>query len=364
LDVQNAKQLYNGLATLIEVHGRVKGLQPDISSLVPSLTMSTSSVTVRSVFYGSRYFRVFLVALLCPALHWPVASAYASQPLNVVVTLPVLKDWAQQIGGPHVSVTSLMTGYENEHTYSPKPSDLVAVRKAQVLIEVGAGLEVWVSTLVKNAGNPRLLIVTASRGIDLLEDHGDAAGMPAGAGSPHSHGNPHVWLDPDGASVMVRHIADAFIATDPAHREQYEGNAVAYLTQLRQTSEALRLRLETVSDRRIVVHHPAWPYFARYFGFIIAGTLLTQPGAEPSARRIQAMVVTIKQAGIRVIVSEAQLNQKLPQMLSRETGAHIVVLTTLPGALPGTETYLDMLRYNVLQLADALERPTERRSHP
>jgi ABC-type Zn uptake system ZnuABC Zn-binding protein ZnuA len=76
------------------------------------------------------------------------------------------------------------------------------------------------------------------------------------------------------------------------------------------------------------------------------------------------MVMTIKQAGIRVIVSEAQLNQKLPQVLARETGARVVVLTTLPGALPGTETYLDMLRYNVLQLADALEKPTERGPHP
>ena len=328
--------------------------------------MPRSSVTVRSVFHSPRYFLFFFLVLLCPALHWAVAPAYGSQPLNVVVTLPVLKDWAQQIGGPHVGVTSLMTGYESEHTYSPKPSDLVAVRKAQILIEVGAGLEVWVSTLVKNAGNPRLQTVTASRGIELLEDHDDAPGMQAGAGSPHSHshGNPHVWLDPDGASVMVRRIADAFIAADPAHREQYEANAATYLSQLHRTGDALRLRLETVSDRRIVVHHPAWPYFARYFGLIVAGTLLTQPGAEPSARRIQAMVTTIKQAGIRVIVSEAQLNQKLPQVLARETGARVVVLTTLPGALPGTETYLDMLRYNVIQLADALEKPTERGSHP
>ncbi|HET6674489.1 MAG TPA: metal ABC transporter substrate-binding protein [Nitrospiraceae bacterium] len=318
------------------------------------------------MFYCLRYWCVCFVAIFYPALHGAVAPAYGSQPLNVVVTLPVLKDWAQQIGGPHVGVTSLMTGYESEHTYSPKPSDLVAVRKAQVLIEVGAGLEVWVSTLVKNAGNPRLLIVTASRGIELLEDHDDVAGMSPGAGSAHSHshGNPHVWLDPNGASVMIRHIADAFIATDPAHREQYQENATAYLSELGRTSEALRRRLAAVSDRRIVVHHPAWPYFARYFGFAIAGTLLMQPGAEPSARRLQAMVVTIKQTGIRVIVSEAQLNQKLPQLLARETGARVVRLTTLPGALPGTETYLDMLRYNVLQLAEALEKPAERASRP
>jgi ABC-type Zn uptake system ZnuABC Zn-binding protein ZnuA len=285
-----------------------------------------------------------------------VPPVHGAPPLNVVVTLPVLKDWAQEIGSPYVAVTSLLTGYESEHTYSPKPSDLIAIRKAHVLIEVGAGLEIWVAALVKNAGNPRLRTVTASRDIELISDQEDGDSKPAGGGShAHSHGNPHVWLDPHGASVMVRHITDAFVATDPAHREHYHANAVAYLGRLEQVSQALRLRLQPVADRRIVVHHPAWPYFARYFGLAIAGTLLTQPGAEPSARRIQAMVSTIRQAGIKVIVSEAQLNQKLPQMLARETGARVVLLTTLPGALPGTETYLDMLRYNVLQLAEALE---------
>lgn len=291
--------------------------------------------------------------------------AHGASPLNVVVTLPVLKDWAQQIGGPHVTVTSLMTGYESEHTYSPKPSDLLAVRKAHVLIEVGAGLEVWVSTLVKNAGNPRLLTVTTSKGIELIDDQDDVAGKPVGdRAHAHAHGNPHVWLDPQGASTMVGHITDAFITADPDHREDYQANAAAYLAELDLVSEVLRLRLQTVPDRRMVVHHPAWPYFARYFGFVIEGTLLTQPGAEPSARRIQAMVVKIRQDGLKVIVSEAQLNQKLPQVLARETGARVVVLTTLPGAIPGTETYLDMLRYNVLQLADALEKPTGSRSHP
>lgn len=330
------------------------------------MTLPKSSVTVRSVFYQLRGICLIIAAIVSPLVDLVAAPALGASPLHVVVTLPVLKDWAQQIGGPHVAVTSLMTGYESEHTYSPKPSDLTAVRKAQVLIQVGAGLEVWVSTLVKNAGNPQLLTITASEGIALIEDQEGGTGKPAGGPMSHSHahGNPHVWLDPNGASTMVRRITDAFIAVDPAHRPDYEAKTAAYLSQLDQTGAALRLRLQGVPDRRVVVHHPAWPYFARYFGFVIAGTLLTQPGAEPSARRIQALVDTIKQTGIKVIVSEAQLNQKLPQMLARETGARVVRLTTLPGALAGTETYLDMLRYNVLQLAEALEQPAERASHP
>src|SRR5262250_69553 len=103
-------------------------------------------------------------------------TAAPPEPLNIVVTIPVLKDLTEQVGGRYVRVTSLLSGYENEHTYSPKPSDLVAVRKARLLFEVGIGLEVWVSSLVKNAGSASLMIVTTSKGIGLLRDRPDRAG--------------------------------------------------------------------------------------------------------------------------------------------------------------------------------------------
>src|SRR5262245_26239424 len=118
-----------------------------------------------------------------------VASAFP-EPLNVVVTIPVLRDLVEQVGGPYVRVTSLLKGYENEHTYSPKPSDLIAVRNAQLLFEVGLGLEVWVAKLVKSAGQPSLAVITTSKGIALMPDHHEKH-----AADPHAHGNPHVWMD-------------------------------------------------------------------------------------------------------------------------------------------------------------------------
>lgn len=298
-----------------------------------------------------------LFTLTAGPFHWSlsatVPSASAAEPLNVVVTLPVLKDWAQQIGGSHVHVTSLMTGYESEHTYSPKPSDLVAVRKATLLLEVGAGLEVWVSSLVKNAGNATLQVVTTSKGIELIQDRVD----PAEATRAHHHpaGNPHVWLDPEAAATMVQHISDAMTRADPAHATNYLANTAAYLQALARVHQESLARLQKVPSRTVIVHHPAWPYFARRYELEVGGTILMQPGGEPSARHLHTLIETIKRNHIRVILSEVQLNQKIPQLLARETGARIAVLTTLPGGLPGTETYLDMLRYNVLQLAQALE---------
>ena len=275
---------------------------------------------------------------------------HASEPLHVVVTIPVLKDFADQVGGPYVRVVSLLSGTENEHTYSPRPSDLVAVRQARVFIQVGMGLEVWVGALVRNAGNPRLLVVTASEPI--ARKAGSAPGADLHG---HGGGNPHVWLDPENAKIMVGQIAAVFAESDPAHANEYRLNHDRYVHEIDALEAELAGRLQRVTDRRIVVHHPAWPYFAERFGFDIAGEIITQSGAEPSARHMQALIRTIREGGIRVIVSEPQLNQKLPQMLARETGARLVVLTAMPGGLPGTATYLDMLRYNVTELAEALE---------
>ena len=298
----------------------------------------------RAVLFG-------LCFLIPPGLGW---AASAEEPLNVVVTIPVLKDLAEQVGGQHVRVTSLLSGYENEHTYSPKPSDLIAVRKARLLFEVGLGLEVWVAALVKNAGSPSLTVITTSKGIGLVRDGHPPVGDHSGS-EDKERGNPHIWLDPENAVMMMRHISEALIQVDPIHAQEYRKNQASYLKRLDQLRAELSKRVHGLIDRRFIAHHPAWPYFARRFGFQIVGTIQAQSGSEPSALHIQSLIATIKKQNIKVVVSEIQMSQKLPDLIAKETGARVVVLTTLPGGLPRTETYLDMLRYNVLQLANALE---------
>lgn len=306
-----------------------------------------------------------MLSFRCITLYWiilstvgfisaPAMAAPSKEPLNVVVTIPVLKDLAEVVGGPHVRVTSLLKGYENEHTYSPKPSDLVAVRKAQVLFEVGLGLEVWVANLVKSAGRSSLTIITTSKGIGLIHDDHEADPNHRD-GVKHARGNPHVWMDPENAVTMMRHVTEALSHADPDHAQEFRQNQAAYLRRLDQLRAELTDRLRKLSDRRIVAHHPAWPYFARRFGFEIVATIQAQSASEPSAAQIRQLIETIKRHRVKAVVSEIQLSQRVPELLARETGARVVVLTTLPGGLPRTDTYLDMLRYNVLQLASALE---------
>ena len=266
-------------------------------------------------------------------------------PVKVVTTLPILKEFAEQVGREHVQVTSLISGFESEHSYSPKPSDLKAIGEARLLVEIGLGLEMWVGGLVKNAANPRLRVVTTSHDIAIIRD----------ASEPNSPGNPHIWLDPENAKIMTRHIADGLMETDPAHTTEYRANLDDYVQRLTDSERELQLLVATLEDRRIVTYHPAWPYFARRFGFRIEGDIVGQVGAEPSAAHLAQLARRMKNEKIKVIVSEPQLNQKVAQALAGETGARIVLLSPLPGAITGTNTYLSMLRYDIAKLVDALQ---------
>lgn len=307
----------------------------------------------------ARWLLTLLLWTLMPGLVH-AASEDSAAPLPVVTTLPVLKDLVQQVGQPYVRVTSLLSGLESEHSYSPKPSDLVAVRKARLLVEIGAGLEVWVAGLIKSAGNPGLTVMTAADGLPLLEvPEAERQGTTGAAHDGHHHrlGNPHVWLDPENVSIMVERLAAALSKLDPPHADTYARQATAYRQALARTTVELTQQLAPLHDRRIITHHPAWPYFAQRFHLEIVGEIQLQSGAEPSPRHLRELIARIRRDGIQVIVSEPQLNQKVPRLLADETGARVVVLTPLPGGVPGTDTYLDMLRYNVVQLVQGFTRP-------
>src|SRR5207249_1420135 len=125
-------------------------------------------------------------------------------------------------------------------------------------------------------------VITTSQGVGLIRDHTVAAGSSAS-------GNPHIWLDPENAKVMVRHIADGLIAVNPEHKQDYLNNLANYLRRLDQAQQTLQERVAGLQNRRIITHHPAWPYFARRFGFQIAGEIIQQAGMEPTAAHLAAL---------------------------------------------------------------------------
>ncbi len=296
--------------------------------------------------------RYLTIAVIFIFLNSAVINANAASPpkIKVVTTLTFLEDFVRNIGGDRVEVRSLLTGLESEHTYTPKPSDIIMVKEAQVLVEVGLGLEVWVKSLVKNASNSKLVTVTTSAGVPLLR--GEET-------DPHGHdshlGNPHIWLDPERAKSMIRHTTDALSKIDPEGRKYYLSNQAAYFKKIDTMRANIEKKLSTVKNRRIITHHPAWPYFAQRFNLQIADNIQIQAGTESSARHMAKLISEVRKGGIKVLVSEPQLNPKIPMAIADETGARIVTLTPIPGGLPGTDTYIEMMEYNGSRLAEALQ---------
>ncbi len=286
----------------------------------------------------------------------PPASA-APEPIPVVATLPVLADFVRQVGGPHVQVRSLISGLDNEHTYTPKPSDVLAVRRARLLVQIGLGLETWVADLVQNADRPDLPILTTSDGIATVPDDTGHAHEEADASHSEVRGNVHVWLDPENVKGMVGLIADGLIRVDPAHKADYLAGQAAYRVALDRLTADVARQMASLRNRKMVTYHPAWPYFARRFGFEIGGEILQKGGREPSPRQMKKLIEKMRREKIGVIVSEPQLDGRLPKLLAEETGARVVILSSLTGAIPGTDTYLDLMRHNTQTLIAALVAP-------
>jgi len=267
--------------------------------------------------------------------------------IQVVTTLGVLADWAREVGGDRVKVTSLLTGLEGEHTYEVKPEDTRLIARANVLFRVGLGLEDWLDPVVQNAGNSQLVTVDAAAGIPKLLDSD-------GSDPEHPRGNPHVWLDPEYAEIGIENLVAALARVDPRGESLYRARARAYRLRLDSLTQALTAVVQELPDHRFISFHDAWPYFAERFGFQIAASIEPIPGQEPSARSIAELVDLIRRENVRVVASEPQLPSDIPAMLARETRARVVTLTPLTGAIPGINDYVSLIRYNVETLGAAL----------
>jgi ABC-type Zn uptake system ZnuABC Zn-binding protein ZnuA len=289
--------------------------------------------------------------------------------VRVVTTLGILADWARQVGGDRVEVTSLLSGNESPHTYEIEPADVKTVADARILFRIGLGMEEWLDPAVENSGNTKLVIVDAAAGvIDIIADEGDKTKSEARSEKPEARtsdseslapgpqpltptsGNPHIWLDPEYAKVGIENLVRELVKLDPKGESPYRRREAAYFVQLDSLSQAIRAQVATLQDRRFISFHDAWPYFCRRFGLQVVATVEPIPGQEPSAKDLARLVDLIRREHIRVITTEPQLSSALPDMLAHETGVKVVSLNPLESG----GGYIAALGASAKALVDAL----------
>ncbi len=269
--------------------------------------------------------------------------------INVVTTIPVTADWAQQVGGDWIKAVSLLKGQEDPHSYEPGPQAVEMLVRAQLVVRVGLGFDAWLDGLIANAGNPRLRVLTLAEGVEPVADaEEDEHGV-------HEAGNPHIWLDPEVAKSGVKRIAALLGAIEPGRSAEYHRRAREYCRQLDSVSAVLRGLVAELTNRRFVALHSSWPYFCRAFGLEMVAAVEPLPGQEPSARSFAELIKLMRQDSVRVIVIEPQHNPDLARVLANETGAQVVTLSQFNGVVPGTDTYLKLLDYNVRTLVSVLK---------
>jgi zinc/manganese transport system substrate-binding protein len=296
--------------------------------------------------------RIFVVALL------GLMATRAQAKLNVVTTLPDLGSLAREIGGDKVEVATMAKPTEDPHFVDARPSFVVQLRSADVLIDGGAELELgWLPPLLQNARNPKLDVgqpgrVQASQGVRLMNV---PANVTRAAGDVHALGNPHFAIDPIIAKTIAQHIAQSFSAVDAANAATYDANYKKFEAAINAKLQQWGAAMLPFKGQHVVAYHDSWPYFAHRFGVEIDLFLEPKPGIPPSPAHLAEVIDQMKAQKIKAIIVEPFHDHKIAEKVASATGAKVVEFAQYPGGLPGTESYIALIDKLVANLTVALK---------
>ena len=300
--------------------------------------------------------RRLLIALLAGVALF-ATDVPAAEKLRVVTTIPDLKSLAEAVGGDLVEVESLTRGTQNFHEAEVRPSMMLKLRRADVLIENGLDLDAWVDVAILGANNPRIIrgapgLIDVSRNIPVLEV--PTTRVDRSMGDVHPLGNPHFSLDPGLAPLITQTILEGFARLAPDHRASFERNRQTFLARLDGEMARWTKALEPFKGAKIVVFHPDFIYFVTRFGLVQAGTVEDKPGIPPSPQHLVRLIRQMKDEKIKVILVEPWNDVKLANRVAEEAGARAIVFASAVGAVKGADNYIAAIDFNVKILAEAL----------
>ncbi|MBI1952705.1 MAG: zinc ABC transporter substrate-binding protein [Candidatus Omnitrophica bacterium] len=296
--------------------------------------------------------------LVLIAAQEPTPFVWGAAPLRVVTTLSTFADLVKQIGAEEVEVTSVAPPRFNPHFIEPRPSDVLKVKKADLLVHAGLDLEVWKGPLLDAAGNARVFPgqegeLDLSIGIPLLE----VPDRPLSRlmGDIHIYGNPHYWLEPENAKIMAKAIAKKLSDIDPAHASAYQKRLAEFLQRLDQRLAGWRKISAAIRGKETVAYHNEWPYLAEFLGIRIEQFLEPKPGIPPGPKHLGFLEEYMKTRGIRVIVQSTYFSRAASEALAERTGAKVVTLCQNVRELPEASDYFSWMDYNVNQLVEGFK---------
>ena len=277
----------------------------------------------------------------------------APKTTRVVTTLPDLASLAKAVGGDKIQVEALVKEDQDPHSIEVLPSYMVKLRKADVFLIIGMDLDIWAYPLRDGSRNAKLLTIDCSKNIDKLEV--PAYKVDPSYGDIHLYGNPHYWLDPENGKAIMVTIVDALSQVSPENHDEFVRNMQTYSRKLDEKILGWQTKMAPFRDARIIFYHNSWPYFAHRFGLRAANFVEPKPGIPPSPSHMTKLIQQIKEQGIKVIVMEPFYDDRVPNLISRETGAKVIKLAPSVGGINTIQDYIGLFDYNVTALTEALK---------
>ncbi|MFB9952203.1 zinc ABC transporter substrate-binding protein AztC [Rhizobium puerariae] len=299
------------------------------------------------------------VSLLGLSGGW-AATASAAE-LKAVASFSIIADFATNVGGDRVEVTTLVGPDGDAHVYEPRPADAVSLEQADVVLVNGLQLEGFMSRLIGTSGT-KAPVVELTKGIEPLKaseeehDHDDD-----GHEGHHHHGefDPHAWQSIHNAEIYVKNIADAFCKADKAGCATYTANASAYVARLSALEGEVKAAIASIpaGKRTIITSHDAFGYFEHEYGLKFIAPEGVSTEAEASAADVAKLIDQVKEDKASAIFVENISNPRLIEQIARETGLKVggTLYSDALSAKDGpASTYIDMFRNNISTMKAAI----------
>ena len=288
-----------------------------------------------------------------------MAGSRAEAALNVVTTTSDLASIVAEVGGDKVSVQSLARGYQDPHFVEAKPSFVVRLNKAELLVVVGRDLEIgWLSALITQSRNPRI-----QPGADGYFDASLTAkilDMPEGQltramGDVHPLGNPHYWLDPENGRRIAKALQAKLAQKDPANAAYYAQRTADFERRLGEAQQRWKSLMAPYKGLKVITYHRSWTNFADAFGIDVIGYVEPKPGIPPTPQHTLDVIQAMRAQQIKLILVEPYFDSKTPNSIAAQTGGKVVVLPPSVGGLPEAADYLKLFETDINMLIAAIK---------
>ena len=300
---------------------------------------------------------VLLILLSLGALFLP--SLAEAKKLTVVTATTDLAALAQEVGGDKISVESIAKGYQDPHFVEAKPSFLLKLRQADLLIVVGLQLEIgWLPPLINQSGNARIQVgaagyLDASQFAEILD-------IPTGTvtramGDVHPLGNPHYWLDPENGRRIAKGIAGKLGDLDPSNTAYYQERFQDFDKRLAAAEQKWDAEMKPFHGRKVVTYHNSFPNFAKHFGLNVIGYVEPRPGIPPTPSHTIELIGLMKRENCKVILVEPYFDLKTPQAIARDTGGLVVQYLPSVGGEKQVTNYFELFDYDIGLLTKAFQ---------